>query len=161
MDIVFYQLTVSPLEKVLPKLLEKAYAQGLRSVVLSNEERLKTLDVSLWTYSSGAFLPHAIASSLEDAKSVEFDAMQPILLTSRLCNPNGASLLVLTQEKLQETLEELLNGSSSFTKCLYLNDGEGVTEADIQNFQNQFVAKKMRVIHWKQTVKGEWEKIGI
>jgi len=67
-EISFYQLMTHPLEKVLPKLLEKVYESGLRAlVVASSNEQAQSLNASLWTYSPGAFLPHGMkGSNLKD-----------------------------------------------------------------------------------------------
>ena len=58
-EIAFYHLEKSPLEQVLPKLLEKTLEAGKRALVLAgSEERVEALAGLLWTYSQGAWLPH-------------------------------------------------------------------------------------------------------
>ncbi len=89
-DIAFYHLQKSPLEAVLPKLLEKTLAAGKRALVLaSSNERVEALAAHLWTYDPDAWLPHGTA---QDGSPEE----QPIWLTDRDDNPNGAAFLFLT-----------------------------------------------------------------
>lgn len=89
MQIVGYHHSISPIEKVLPKLLEKVLASGQRAVVMaSSEDQLKIIDTFLWTYSKSELLPHGTA---EDGNP----SYQPIWLTCIDENPNGAQVLVL------------------------------------------------------------------
>jgi DNA polymerase-3 subunit chi len=89
MQIVGYHHRSSPLEKVLPKLLEKVLASGQRAVVMAaSEDQLKTIDTFLWTYSKSELLPHGMA---EDGNA----PYQPIWLTCTDENPNDAQVLVL------------------------------------------------------------------
>jgi DNA polymerase-3 subunit chi len=88
-EMLFYHLQRQPLEKVLPALLEKSLARGWRVVVqAASEERVEALDAHLWTYRDDAFLPHGTHREAEAAA-------QPVLLTTRDDNPNGASVRFL------------------------------------------------------------------
>src|SRR5437870_3857428 len=70
----FYHLTATPLERALPKLLEKALAGGFRVLLVAeSEERIEQLNQLLWTYDPGSFLAHG---SRKDGHAEE----QPILL---------------------------------------------------------------------------------
>ena len=58
-EIAFYHLEKSPLEQVLPKLLEKTLGAGKRALVLAgSEQRVEALAGLLWTYEQGSWLPH-------------------------------------------------------------------------------------------------------
>ena len=88
-EIGFYHLLSMSLERALPKLLERARANGHRVVVrAASPERVEHLNAALWTYEEAAFLPHG---SVRDGNP----AMQPIWLTHHAENPNGASMIVL------------------------------------------------------------------
>lgn len=89
-NIQFYHLTTTPIERALPKLMEKAIASGMNVVVKADEAQVELLDKMLWTYSSPAFLPHGTHKDSQPER-------QPIYITPRDENPNGAELLVLTQ----------------------------------------------------------------
>ena len=74
--IQFYHLTATPLERALPKLLEKAYGGGFTTLLVADsEEYVEHLNQLLWTYDPGSFLPHG---SVKDG-NVE---QQPILLVT-------------------------------------------------------------------------------
>lgn len=89
MQIVGYHHSISPVEKVLPKLLEKVLAAGQRAVVMApSDEELKIIDTFLWTYSKSELLPHG---TIEDGNA----SYQPIWLTCTTENPNGAQVLIL------------------------------------------------------------------
>lgn len=89
MQIVGYHHSISPLEKVLPKLLEKVLASGQRAVVMAgDDERLKTIDTFLWTYSKSELIPHGTD---EDGNPL----LQPVWLTCKEENPNQANVLIV------------------------------------------------------------------
>jgi len=74
--IQFYHLTATPLERALPKLLEKAVAGGFRTLLVDESDaRVEQLNQLLWTYDAGSFLPHG---SAKDGRAEE----QPILLAT-------------------------------------------------------------------------------
>ncbi|MEO1152440.1 MAG: DNA polymerase III subunit chi [Pseudomonadota bacterium] len=82
----FYHLTRSPLEATLPMLLGKALGAGWRVAVRGVEDtRLDWLDEKLWL--GDGFLPHGRAGG-------EFDAEQPVLLTTDTEAANGAVCLM-------------------------------------------------------------------
>src|SRR5574338_770703 len=108
-DIGFYHLQRTPLERALPKLLERVIGQGLRAVVIAgSEERVEALNTALWTYQDDSFLPHG---SARDGNA----EAQPIWLTVEDENPNGASVLVLTDGTDSADLER-------FERCVLLFD---------------------------------------
>jgi len=84
----FYHLTESPLEQTLAMLLGKAGQAGWRCAVLgSSQERMVWLDQRLWLGAGDAFLAHGLAGGTNDAD-------QPILLTTKVDFPNGATCLM-------------------------------------------------------------------
>ena len=145
-DIGFYHLTQSPLERVLPKLLEKALATGARVVVIAgSSERVDVLDHVLWTYDPASFLPHGSARNGEAE-------VQPIWLTVDDENPNGASILVLTDGASSERLAQ-------YERCLELFDGndEAVVAAARIRWSD-YVTAGHTLNYWQQTERGGWEK---
>lgn len=88
-EIHFYHLTSTPLERALPKLLEKALQGGFKCVVqVGSDEQAEHLNNALWTYDPNSFLPHG---SAKDGSGED----QPIYLTTAMENPNQANLLVV------------------------------------------------------------------
>lgn len=145
-EISLYHLTTTPVEKVLPKLLEKVVASGKRGLVLAgSEERVESLNAALWTYSSGSFLPHG-------TRKDGFAGHQPIWLSTTVDNPNNADILVLTDGMDVPALD-------NFERCIDIFDGldeEAVTLAKkrIQHYNNN----GHNVTYWRQGPKGTWEK---
>ena len=61
-EIGFYHLLTTPLDRALPRLLERARAQGYRIVVrAASPDRVEHLNAVLWTYDEASFLPHGSA----------------------------------------------------------------------------------------------------
>lgn len=89
-EIRFYHLVRTALEQALPELLEKCRERGWRAVVVAgSEDRVEHLAQHLWIYSERSFLPHG---TRRDGDAAD----QPIWLTDREENPNGATVLFLT-----------------------------------------------------------------
>jgi DNA polymerase-3 subunit chi len=58
-EIGFYHLQRSSLNDALPKLLEKALQAGFRVLLKTpNAAETERLNLALWTYGQGSFLPH-------------------------------------------------------------------------------------------------------
>lgn len=97
-EVRFYHLTRKSLEQVLPELLEKTVARGLRAVVMAGSaERVEALTQYLWTYNPNNFLPHGNAKDGNPE-------MQPIWLTPLDERPNGANVLFLTDGAHSESI---------------------------------------------------------
>ncbi len=145
-DIGFYHLTRSPLERALPKLLEKAHASGARVVVMAGSvERVNALDQVLWTYDPASFLPHG------SARNGEAEA-QPIWLTVDDENPNEASILILTDGASSERVAE-------YDRCLEMFDGnDEATVAAARQRWRDHDASGHALTYWQQTERGGWEK---
>ncbi len=150
MEVVFYQLTSTSMEKTLPKLLEKAFEASPRAVVLlDSQERLESVNASLWTYSTNAFLPHGCQK--DSASSAD---RQPIWLTTHIENPNKADILVIT------SAETLTDNDLGFQKCLDLFDGNNETSLQQAEQRYQFYKQKGDdCVYWRQTLQGQWEKV--
>lgn len=145
-DIGFYHLVRSPLEKALPKLLEKVLESGARAVVMAGSgERVETLNAVLWTYHPNSFLPHG---SARDGKPEQ----QPIWLTERDENPNGATILVLTDGASSGQIDR-------YARCLEIFDGgdpEAVSRA--RERWRTYKDAGHNVTYYQQTDTGGWAK---
>ncbi len=145
-EIAFYHLTVSPLERALPRLLEKTLEARKRAVILcASAERLDFLNGILWTTGKASFIPHGTAKE-------GFPEDQPIWLTLKDENPNGAHFLFLTDGSKSPSL-------SSFERCLDLFDGND-EEAVLKARERWKFYKEQghTVTYWKQNESGGWEK---
>jgi DNA polymerase-3 subunit chi len=145
-EVGFYHLTRVPLERALPRLLEKALEAGHRIVVLAgSEERVEALNAALWTYDDEAFLPHG---SARDGRAAD----QPIWLTAQVENPNGATLLALVDGAEPPDL-------TPYARCLNLFDGND--DDAVAAARQRWAALKAAghaLTYWQQTPSGGWEK---
>lgn len=144
-DIGFYHLTRTPLERALPRLLEKVVAAGMRAVVVAGSaDRVEALNGALWTYDPGSFLPHG---SARDGNAAD----QPIWLTDADDNPNAATMLVLVDGATSPRL-------AAYQRCLDLfdgNDPDAVAAA-----RARWTAAKAAghgLTYWQQTESGGWQ----
>jgi len=145
-QVLFYHLERRPLERVLPQLLEKTLQRGWRAVVeTGSAERAEALSNLLWTYRDEAFLPHG---TREDGHQ----ALQPIWLTDKPENPNGAQVLFLVDGASAESLEGL-------ERAVYLFDGKDAeaVEAARRHWREASGAGH-EVTYWREDESGRWQK---
>ena len=144
-EVGFYHLQATPLERALPKLLEKALERGMKAlVVAASRERVVQLDELLWTYDPASFLPHG-AAGLDPQR-------QPVWLAEDDANLNDASLLVLVDGQTSGRL-------ASFERAIDLFDGRD--EAAVAAARESWRACKEaghRLSYWQQTRQGGWQK---
>jgi DNA polymerase-3 subunit chi len=146
-EIGFYHLLVTPLDRALPRLLERARAQGYRIVVrAASAERTEHLRALLWTYDEASFLAHGSARDGNPAS-------HPIWLTDRAENPNDATMLVLVDGVDAEDV-------AAFQRCCDMFDGSDpeAVEAARRRWRQAKDAGHA-LTYWQQTEKG-WEKRG-
>ncbi len=140
----FYHLVPLPLEQALPKLLEKAMAAGNRVLVMAGSvERVAYLDNLLWTYQPDSWLAHGTMAQPDQA-------LQPVLLTDRDENANGADLLILTDGVQTEHI-------ASFSRCLNIFDGND--DAAVEAARAQWKDWKnlgLELVYYQQTDRGGW-----
>lgn len=142
--VAFYQLQVTPVEKVLPRILEKLYSEGMVTVVRAEtEERVAALSHFLWTYAQSSFLPHGWAKD-----STPND--QPIWLTTGEDRPDSASALVLLDSVFQVP-------SAPYQRCYYFFDGtESEACLKAQTYQKTLGENGLEMRFWIQTAAGGW-----
>ncbi len=146
----FYHLQKQSLEEVLPKLLEKAYASGNKiKVKIGTESRVDFLNSLLWTYNDESFLPHG---SKKDGAA----ELQPIWLSAGDDNPNGATMLFLTDDAMP-----VEGDTENYARIFNIFDGNN-PEA-LQNARNLW--KNLRssgaeLHYWQQDNDGRWAEKG-
>jgi DNA polymerase-3 subunit chi len=144
-DINFYHLTRSTIKQALPKLLEKILASNTRGLVVA-VDKTQTEDINSYLWSSTrAFLPHG---SDEDA----YPEHQPLYLTYKNDNPNGAKVLVLVGGADYEGIEQ-------FEKCLVLFDGnDAAFVPKVRKQWKHYQELGFPLIYWQQDEQGKWKK---
>ena len=144
-EIGFYHLLSTPLERALPRLLERARSQGHRIALrAASAERVEHLNALLWTYDDASFLPHG---STRDGNAAE----QPIWLTHSPENPNGATILFLVDGVEAVDVAEFARGIDMFDG----NDPAAVEAARARWRRAKEAGHTLT--YWQQTEKG-WEK---
>ncbi len=146
-SIQFYHLLHTPLERALPKLLEKVLSSGSRALIrTADEARAEWLADQLWTYDPASFLPHGTRKDGDDATA------HPIYVTAAEGNPNNADILILTDGSTAEAL----NG---FSKLLDMFDGnnEDTVTAARQRWSH-YKSLSLPLAYYKQQPSGGWEK---
>ncbi|SNS29609.1 DNA polymerase III, chi subunit [Sphingomonas laterariae] len=89
MQVDFYHLAASPIERVLPRIAERVLADGGRLLVICEDDGLAArLDQQLWTYAPDSFLPHGRAQDGDGAA-------QPVLIAGAVDPANGARNVAL------------------------------------------------------------------
>jgi len=150
-EVILYQLTTHPLEKVLPRILEKVYDGGLRALVVTDStEHMQMLNSSLWTYSSGAFLPHGA-----DGNKMIDPADNPIWVSIDSVNKNSATVLVLTNGRQVDDL-------SDYTRCVDIFDGnDPAMLASAEKRREHYQKSGHPIVYWKQSLNGNWDQVPI
>ena len=145
-EIAFYHLEKSPLDQVLPKLLEKTLGAGKRALVLAGSEQcVEALAGLLWTYEQGSWLPHGTEQdgSPED---------QPVWLTAADDNANGAEFLFLTDGATSAHIGDYERGCDPF-------DGRAAAAVDTARGRwKSYGEDGHDLTYWRQTGAGGWEK---
>jgi DNA polymerase-3 subunit chi len=140
----FYHLQKWPLERALPELLERVLAKGLKAVVVAaSEDRVRALDALLWTYREDSWLPHGSAGCGNHAA-------QPVWITDRAENPNGAEVLVVTDgADIQDP--------GGFARCLAIFEGavDGAVAAPRVRWTRAREAGH-ELAYWQQDANGRW-----
>lgn len=146
-EVLFYHLQAQPVERVLPVLLEKSLERGWRVVVhSSSEERVDALDAHLWTFREDSFLPHG---TFREPTAAE----QPVLLTVREDNPNGAAVCFLLDRA------PMPEDAAQYERLVLMFDG-GDQEAVAEARQRWQVAKAKGfvVTYWQADDNGRWQR---
>ncbi len=144
-EIAFYHLQRSPLDAVLPKLLQRTLDQGKRALVLAgSEDRVENLSSLLWTADPGSWLPHG---TLKDGRPED----QPIWLSSSHHNTNSATFLFLTDGSETDPAE--------YERCFDLFDGnDDSAVAAARERWKKLKEAGHTLTYWQQNERGAWEK---
>jgi len=147
-EFCFLHLERRRIDQALPELVAEAFAAGQRVVVqAASEERVEALNERLWTYSDESFLPHGSARDGEPQA-------QPIYLTARDENPNGAALRVLLTGVPAAPF-----ATASYERVVLLFDGrdeEAVVEA--RREWTQLKTAGVAPSYWRESDDGGWTR---
>jgi DNA polymerase-3 subunit chi len=146
-EILFYHLQRTPLERVLPQLLEKSLERGWRVAVQApSEERIEALDAHLWTFRDDSFLPHG---TWREAEARE----QPIVLTVEDHNPNGASVRFLLDGA------PLPADAKDYQRVVLVFDGDDPEAVAVARTRwSDAKAQGFEVTYWQPDENGRWQR---
>jgi DNA polymerase-3 subunit chi len=138
LQVDFYHLARSPIERVLPAICEKVLSAGGRLLIVADEAQLKRLDEQLWTYAPDAFLPHGRDN----------EANQPILLAAAPEAKNKAANIALADGLWREE-------ALGFERAFYFFDSDGL-DAARDTWRALKDRPEVEPRYWKQDEKGRW-----
>ena len=142
----FHHLERRRVDQALPDLIERIRAEGRHVVVrAASAELVEALNDRLWTYDDASFLPHGAAGDGDPTT-------QPVFLTERIENPNGASALIALAGA--ETSDD-----SAFDLVVRLfdgRDGEAIQEA--RREWKRLKDEGFALSYWREGDDGGWEK---
>lgn len=138
----FYHLVASPLERVLPRIVERVIGGNGRLLIVAGEERLRAaIDRLLWTYTPDSFLPHAQAGG-------DRDADQPVLIASEPVASNGARNVAMADGVWRDA-------ALDFDRAFHFFDGDTVGAARVA-WKALADRDGVERRYWKQDDAGKW-----
>ncbi|MDH5187840.1 MAG: DNA polymerase III subunit chi [Rhodospirillaceae bacterium] len=145
-EVAFYHLTKSNLEQTLAQLLQKTIDGGKRAVVmLPATERVEVLAQHLWTNDPGSWLAHGTE---KDGNAED----QPIWITKKDENPNGASFLFLSDGASSPSVNE-------YERCFEIFDGgDEIAVSSAREKWKSYKDSGFELTYWHQNENGGWEK---
>lgn len=142
MQVDFYHLTTTPLERALPSIAVKVVESGGRLLVVSGDaQQRQHIDVSLWTFQPDSFLPHAQAGAGEDA-------LQPVLIGEGVDPANGARFIALIDGVWRDE-------ALGFDRAFHFFDGENIGAARLA-WKGLADRDGVERRYWKQDENGRW-----
>ena len=144
MQVDFYHLTRSPLDRVLPRIAERIVGDGGRLlVVVRDGAQAAAVEKLLWSYSPDSFLPHAVAGAGEDAA-------QPVLIATGVEPSNAARHVALVDGTWRDE-------ALGFDRAFHFFD-EGAIEEARAAWKALADREGVERRYWKQLETGGWEQ---
>jgi DNA polymerase-3 subunit chi len=145
-NVQFYQLLTTPLDRALPKLVEKAMSGGFRILLTAGSpEQAEYLNQLLWTYDPAGFLPHGAAGEGNEER-------QPVLISIEEAALNSAKLLLVTDGRMPQAPEQ-------YERVADIFDGRDPVALDAARRRwSSYKEKGFSMTYLKQTDNGGWDK---
>ncbi|RSU52335.1 DNA polymerase III subunit chi [Sphingomonas sp. S-NIH.Pt15_0812] len=144
MQVDFYHLTATPLERALPQIAERVLASGGRLLIVAEpEEQRRHLDRWLWSYAPDSFLPHA---AIGDGA----EAAQPILIAPQVEPANGARFVAIVDGQWRDA-------ALAFDRAFHFFDDDRIREARLA-WKGLADRDGVERRYWKQNDAGRWEQ---
>lgn len=144
MQVDFYHLTTTPVERALPGIAVKVVETGGRLLVVSGEERQRRqIDASLWTWQADSFLPHAQAGAGDDS-------LQPVLIGEHVDPANGARFIALIDGVWRDE-------ALTFDRAFHFFDADRIVDARAA-WKALAGREGVERRYWKQDENGRWSQ---
>jgi len=144
MQVDFYHLTATPLERALPNIAQRVLGSGERLLIVSeNEAQRGAIDRQLWSFTPDSFLPHAQAGAEDDAE-------QPVLIASEVAPANAAKHVALIDGKWRDD-------ALAFDRAFHFFDGDTVAAAR-EAWKALADRDGVERRYWKQDETGRWQQ---
>lgn len=146
-EISFYEVTNENFDKVVCQLIEKCYLLGKKTLVKTDDEGTQELlNKYLWTFSQKSFISHG---SIIDPEV----AIQPVLLSHKSENLNGASILLSVSSDYGDI--------SSFERVIIVfYENSLLQKENARKLYTKYKKEFGTLTYYKQNPEGAWEKRG-
>ena len=145
MQVDFYHLTMTPLDRALPRIAERVVATGERLLIVADgDEQRRHLDRILWSYAPDSFLPHGAAGAGDEAE-------QPILIAASADPVNGARHIALVDGRWRDE-------ALGYERAFHFFDDESIDAARLA-WKALAAREGVDRRYWKQGEGGRWEKV--
>lgn len=142
MQVDFYHLTVTPVDRALPGIAVKVVDGGGRLLVVSADAGQRgQIDQMLWTWQADSFLPHAQAGQGDDT-------IQPVLIGEAVDAANGARFVALIDGVWREQ-------ALGFDRAFHFFDADRIVEARTA-WKSLADRDGVERRYWKQDENGRW-----
>ena len=144
MQVDFYHLTATPLDRALPQIAAKVVEGGQRLLIVSAQaEQLAGIDRLLWSYRADSFLPHAQIGAGDDTR-------QPILIADDVVAANAARHVALVDGEWREA-------ALDFDRAFHFFEDEHIRSAR-EAWRALGGRDGIERRYWKQNDAGRWEQ---
>ncbi len=144
MQVDFYHLTATHLDRALPSIAERVIATGGRLLIVAEGDAQRAaLDRLLWNYAPDSFLPHAIAGA-------DDDAAQPVLIAPDVNAANHARHIALVDGQWRDE-------ALKFDRAFHFFDSDHIRAAR-EAWKGLAGRESVERRYWKQNDAGRWEQ---
>jgi DNA polymerase III subunit chi len=142
MQVDFYHLTRTPVERALPQIAAKILEQGGRLLIVSGDaDGRGRIDQALWSHAAESFLPHGQAGGEDDGR-------QPVLIGDAPEAANGARFVALIDGVWRDE-------ALGFDRAFHFFDEERIAEARAA-WKALAARDGIERRYWKQDDNGRW-----
>ena len=144
MQVDFYHLTATPLERALPNIAQRVLQSGARLLIVSDSEAQRgAIDRLLWSFAPDSFLPHAQAGGEDDAE-------QPVLIAGDVAPTNTAKHVALIDGRWRDE-------ALGFDRAFHFFDADTLIAAR-EAWKGLADRDGIERNYWKQDENGRWSR---